>query len=175
MRDPRSSKSTHARGSVLSERGLVLSERGSVLVESALVLPLLVMFLLGSVDVGMWVFQTTQAASAARSGARAGILRYRAADQIGSDDNNAIRLAVARDVGAKPGISIQVTCVGPDDVTVLPTGCVGASVVSPDRISVRVGWDRPSLTFLTESFGVTQRISGAAIMVINGRPPSVVP
>lgn len=151
------------------------SERGSVLVEAALVLPLVILFMLGAVDLGMWVFQTTQAGSAARSGARVGILHYRLADQTGSTDEASIRNAVARDAATDAVVSVVIRCVGPGSTTVLPGGCSSASVVSPDRIMIKVSWDRPSLTFLTMPFGATQTVNASAVMAINGLPPGVAP
>lgn len=144
------------------------------MVEAALVMPMLALFLLAAADLGMWVFQTTQAASAARSGARVGILRYATADQGGTADEAAIRRAVDRDTDNLTGVAVQVRCVGPGTTTALPGGCQAASVVSPDRIMVEVSWSRPALTFLTKPFGATQRVSATAVMAINGRPSGVV-
>ena len=151
------------------------SERGSVLVEAALVMPLIVLFMLGAVDLGMWVLQTTQAGSAARSGARIGILHYRLADQTGSTDEASIRAAVTRDATTDAAVTVVIRCVGPGSTTVLPGGCQSASVVSPDRIMVKVSWNRPSLTFLTMPFGATQTVPASAVMAINGLPPGVGP
>ena len=150
-------------------------QRGSVLVEAALVLPLVILFMLGAVDLGMWVFQTTQAGSAARSGARVGILNYRLADQTGSTDEARIRTAVARDAATDAAVSVVIRCVGPGSTAVLTGGCQSASVVSPDRIMVNVSWSRPSLTFLTLPFGATQTVNASAVMAINGLPPGVGP
>lgn len=144
------------------------------MVETALVVPLVLLFLMAAVDLAMWVFQTTQAASAARTGARVGILRYREADMNASADETAIVKAVVRDAGTSK-LSVEIRCVGPGNTTVLPGGCQTASVVSPDRIMVKVSWSRPSLTFVTRVFGATQQVSGSAVMVINGRPSEVLP
>lgn len=149
------------------------SERGSVMVESALVLPILVLTMLGAVDLGMWVFETTQAASAARSGARVGILRYRFADVRHSEDEAAIARAVFRDAG-RYDFTTEIRCVGPGDTTSLAGGCQSASVVGPDRILVKVTWQRPAVTPLTKLFGATQMVSGTAVMVIHGRPSGVI-
>ncbi len=143
------------------------------MVEAALLMPLLALFLMAALDLGMWVFQTTQAASAARSGARVGILHYRLADQATGADREAIRLAIARDAGTPAGLSFEVRCVGNGDTTTKP--CSTASVTSPDRIMVKVSWFRPSLTFVTKPFGATQRVSGTSVMVINGLPAGVLP
>lgn len=150
------------------------SERGSLLVETALVLPLLILMLLAGVDLGMWVFQTTQAASAARSGARVGILRFRFADQWRSEDQRAIHQAIARDAG-RYDFTAEIRCVGPGDTTPLLGGCQSASVVGPDRILVKVTWERPAVTPLTVAlFGASQKVSGTSVMVIHGRPSGVI-
>ncbi len=143
------------------------------MVEVALLLPLLILLLLGALDLGMWVFQTTQAASAARSGARMGILNYRTADVVGTTDEAAVHLAVARDTDNQAGVAVDIDCVGDADTTTKP--CSTASVTSPDRIMVKVSWPRPPLTFVTKPLGLTQTITGTAVMVINGRPPGVQP
>jgi Flp pilus assembly protein TadG len=149
-------------------------QRGALMVETALVLPLLILTMLGGVDLGMWVFQRTQAASAARSGARVGILRFRHADQAYTADETAILRAVARDADTT-NFSTEIRCVGPGDTISLPGGCQSASVVGPDRILVRVTWERPAVTPLTKMlFGATQRVSGTAVMVIHGRPSGVI-
>ena len=143
------------------------------MVETALVLPLLILTMLGGVDLGMWVFQRTQAASAARSGARVGILRFRLADQRYTPDETAILRAVARDVGSGD-FTTEIRCVGAGDTTSLAGGCQSASVMGPDRILVRVTWKRPAVTPLTRMlFGAEQSVTGTAVMVIHGRPSGV--
>lgn len=142
--------------------------------ETAFILPILILVMLGGVDLGMWVFQSTQAASAARSGARVGILRFRQADQWYSADEAAIFRAIARDAGTAD-FTTEIRCVGPGDTTPLPGGCQSASVVGPDRILVKVSWERPAVTPMTVLlFGANQKVSGTAVMVIHGRPPGVV-
>jgi Flp pilus assembly protein TadG len=143
------------------------------MVETALVLPVLILILLGGVDLGMWVFQSTQAASAARSGARVGILRFRHADQWYSEDESAILRAIARDAGTTD-FEAEISCVGPGDTIPLPQGCQSASVVGPDRIMVKVTWRRPAVTPLTMAlFGSSQEVRGTSVMVIHGRPSGV--
>ena len=149
-------------------------ERGALMVESALVLPLLIFMLLGGVDLGMWVFQSTQAASAARSGARVGTVRFRQADQWYSDDEAAIFRAISRDAG-RADFEAEIRCVGPGDTKPLLGGCQSASVMGPDRILVKVTWERPTVTPVTKMlFGSTHRVSSTAVMAIHGRPSGVV-
>lgn len=55
-------------------------ERGVVAVEMAFVMPLLVLFLIGSLQVGLVVVGTSSSSNAAREGARAAAIRYECAD-----------------------------------------------------------------------------------------------
>ena len=54
--------------------GRFRGDDGAILVEAAFVLPVLLFIILGLVDFSMWEFQRSQASSAARDGARVGIL-----------------------------------------------------------------------------------------------------
>ena len=152
------------------------SEQGVVLVEAAFAFPLLILFFLGLVDTGLWVFQRTQASGAARDGARMGILAYRQADVPTSADAAAIRDAIVRRVGSQPfgaALSVQVTCVGPADTVPLTGGCSNATVLDRDRIQVTVSWLRRPMSFVTLAFGTSQTVTGQAVMVIQDRPPGV--
>ncbi len=147
-------------------------EHGAVLLEVALVVPLLLLLVLGALDMGLWVFETTQAASGARDGARVGMLSYAQADVAGSDDAVAVRQAVEKRLGVRT-LSVDVQCVDPGDTTPLPGGCADANLTIPSRIDVRVSWQRTPLSFVTEPFGVTRVVSSRAQMSISGRPPGV--
>ena len=50
--------------------GMRRTERGAALVETAFVLPILMLFVLGMIDLAMWNFQRSQTSSSARDGAR---------------------------------------------------------------------------------------------------------
>ena len=152
------------------------SQRGAALVEAALVLPLLVLFFLGMIDVGLWVFQGTQASAAARDGARVGILTYRQADVPTSLDAAAIRDAIVRRVGSEPfgqPVTVVVQCVGSAQATPIVGGCSAVNVLNRDRIDITVSWPRRPLSFVTLPFGTSQTVSGRAVMVILDRPAGV--
>ncbi len=152
------------------------SERGATLVEAAVALPLLVLFVLGMVDMGLWTFQSTQASSGARDGARAGILRYQQADIPTSADAVAIRRAIERRIGAQPfgaPLTVQVRCVTAGQSLPVTGGCAAASVLNRDRLEVTVSWLRRSLSFVTLPFGTSQTVRGKTAMVILGRPSGV--
>jgi Flp pilus assembly protein TadG len=60
------------------------NDRGAAAVEMALVMPLLVLFLIGSLQVGLVVVGNSSATNAAREGARAASIRYECADNHSS-------------------------------------------------------------------------------------------
>jgi Flp pilus assembly protein TadG len=138
------------------------------LVEAAFVVPLLFLFILGILDIGMWEFQNSQASSAARDGARVGILQYLDADTSGQNNNTAIVNAVrARLAGRAP--TVTVTCMGPSTTTVIP--CDNTIDVDSDRIKVDVTWTRPPLSFVSKLGGTsTQTVHASSTMQINGLP-----
>lgn len=151
-------------------------ESGTALVEAALVFPLLMLFLLSMLDVGLWVFQSVQASAGARDGARAAILGYRQADVATSADAAAIRAAIERRIGSRvfgSPITVQVRCVQPSDPTPIAGGCAAATVLDRDRIDVMVSWERRSMSLVTVGFGSSQTVSGRAVMLIQDRPPGV--
>lgn len=135
------------------------SERGTVLLETALALPLVILFIVGSADMGLGVFNRTQAASSARDGARRGSLSYLQADISGSSDAAAITDAIGQRLGRGSFVT-AIHCVGPNDTTPLPGGCAAASVISQDRIQVVVTWQVPGL----------RTARGSALRSLNGLP-----
>ena len=111
-------------------------ERAAALLEVAFTLPILLVSILGFVDLGMAVFQSSQASSAAADGARVGIIRHEQADVANSSDRVAIESAVrARLVGQEVD-AITVECIGPTDTT------VACTLADPevDRLRVTVSW-----------------------------------
>lgn len=135
------------------------SERGTVLLENALAVPLVILFVIGAAELGLGILNRTQAASAARDGARRGILSYWQADIAGSSDAAAIAGAISQRLGDRTFVA-AIHCVGPSDTTPLPGGCAAASVLSGDRIQVAVSWQAPGL----------REASGIALMGLSGLP-----
>ncbi len=151
-------------------------ERGAALLEAAFAFPVLVLLILGMVDVGLLVFQSTQAGAAAREGARAGILRYQEADIPTSADAAAIRAAVSRRLGrtvADEPITVGIRCVGPSGTVALAGGCSSADVLGRDRLHVTVSWEHRPLSFVTLGLGAARTVSARSAMVVLGRPPGV--
>src|SRR5436305_1032881 len=94
-------------------------QRGVTIVEAAFVVPLLFLFILGVLDIGMWEFQNSQASSAARDGARVGILKYLNADTSGQANNTTVVNAVKARLGGRTP-TVTVTCMGPSTTTAIP-------------------------------------------------------
>jgi Flp pilus assembly protein TadG len=143
-------------------------ERGDTLVEAAFVVPLLFLFILGVLDLGLWEFQNSQASSAARDGARVGILQYLNADTAGQANNTAVVSAVNARLGGRAP-SVTVTCIGPSSTTA--KACDNAINVDSDRIKVDVSWARPPLSFVSKLGGTnSQTVHASATMQIGGLP-----
>jgi Flp pilus assembly protein TadG len=148
-------------------------DRGVTIVEAAFVVPLLFLLVLGMMDIAMWEFQNSQASNAARDGARVGILSYTTASgstgSPGGTDYTAINNAVKGRLGNQ-SYSLTVTCVGPTDETA--TSCATANITPPgiDRLKVVVTWSRSSFSPLSKYIGVSQTVTGTAVMQLVGKP-----
>jgi Flp pilus assembly protein TadG len=115
---------------------------GAVLVEAALVLPIILFVMLGMVEYSVAELQANQASSAARDGARVGILDYKQADVPGSAANNAIVAAVNARLLGQRNVTVTVTCLKSDGTTVV---CANA-VAEQDRIQVVTSWPYQKIT-----------------------------
>lgn len=157
-------------------RRAVRDDDGVAIVEAAFALPILFMFIMALIDLGMWSYNSNQAANAARDGARAGIIDFQEADDPTSDDWQTIVDAVEAHL---PGRSIdedaiEISCVEPDDQPITG-GCWNARV-DEDRIRVEVAWSWDLLTPIAGLIGVDSGAStGTATMAIVGRPVAGTP
>lgn len=130
-------------------------DRGAGVVEAAFVIPLFMFLILGMIDLGFGAFQSSQATSAARDGARYGILHK--LDEAGVEAEVRARLIKVA------GLATDVECLdGLSGTTVIP--CAQAAR-GEDRIRVAVEWPYDAPTPLGEAFG-GDRIRGVATMVI---------
>lgn len=113
-------------------------DESGVIVETALVIPIFLVLLMGMIDIGIGVFQSSQATSAAADGARSAIIWDDDAtelDVVGTPEHTRIAEAVAgRLVGQEH--TFKVSCVTPDGSTVL---CSDANP-DTDRVKVAVTW-----------------------------------
>jgi len=148
------------------------NDRGAVIVEATLVLPLFIAVILGLIDLGYAVFQTSQATNAARDGARSAILSYAQADVSGSSDNARVVAQVQGRLAGQAVKSITVSCLsGQSGSTTI--ACASAEPNS-DRIRVAVSWTYTPLTPAGAVVG-TITISGTATMGIVGSPETLAP
>jgi hypothetical protein len=135
------------------------------LVEVAFALPVLLFVLLGFVDLGMAVFQSSQASSAAADGARVGILHYRRADVANSADRVAIESAVKAKLVGQEVDSITVTCV---DRTSAAVACADADP-DVDRLRVSVSWNLHPISPMGHLIP-GRVLTGRATMSLIGQP-----
>jgi Flp pilus assembly protein TadG len=151
-------------GAAARRRQRARGTRGAVLVEAAFVLPLFLLLIFGMIEFGYAEYLDSQSSSAARDGARVGILD--------PTDTDGIRAAVrAKLVGLTPD-TITITCLA---------GLSGNTTVScsdaefnQDRIRVHLSDARAPLTPVGSMFG-SPTLRGTATMVITGLPVVVSP
>jgi Flp pilus assembly protein TadG len=152
-------------------RGRKRDERGVTIVEAAFVIPVFFVLIFGLIDMGLWTLQKGQASSAARDGARAGIvlhIRGVAGSPTSSANVTAINNAVASKLDSSQIKAVTITCVSGTTGSTIPCSTV---VNGRDRLKVEVQWQRPFLTFIGSIFGGnSQTITGTTTMVIAGAP-----
>ena len=140
-------------------------QRGSTRVEFAIVSVVAFALMFGMANIGLAVFGNSVGSSAARDGARVGIINYVDADIPGSANNLVIVDAVKkRLVGAVDYQSTTVVCRPADDLTATEP-CQPSSVDfdRSDLIEVTVTWKTKGLAPVTTH-------SATARMVIGGAP-----
>jgi Flp pilus assembly protein TadG len=140
------------------------ADAGAAVVETAFVLPVFFALILGLVDLGLAVFQNSQASSAARDGARVAILSYAHADVTGSADRTTIEREIRRRLAGQNVDTVTVQCLDTNGAT---ETCANADE-SADRVKVTVSWAFRPLGFLGAAAPHT--ISGASTMALVGKP-----
>lgn len=152
---------------MIRERGAHsrLNESGATLVEAAFVLPLLFAVLITFVDFGDFIIQNSQAAAAARDGARYGIIYY--------TDTAGIVAAAGRHVThvvSKPD-NITITCATPNPTASSPAvnsvDCAKA-VPGCDLMQVTINWPRTAFSPL--GVVLAKSVSATSKSVIIGGP-----
>lgn len=143
------------------------AQRGVTMVEAAIVLPIFLTMVLGFIDVGVGVFQTSQATGAAADGARVGILHHAEADVSGSAAEQAIEDSVRARLVGQDIESIVITCLTEAKSE------VGCGSVDPDSgfLRVEVSWPFEPISFVGAAFP-DQDIRGSATMAIIRQPTS---
>lgn len=137
-------------------------QRGVTIVEAAFVLPVFFMMVLGFIDVGFGVFQTSQATGAAADGARAGILW-----EDDSPDEEAIEEAVHGRLAGQDVEDIDITCLASDRTEVT---CPSVDA-DTGFLRVEVSWPYTPLSFVGAAFP-DQDITGSATMALVRQPTS---
>ena len=145
-------------------------EGGVALVEAAIALPIFFTMVLGVVDIGLAVLQTSQATSAAADGARVGILDHTQADVVGSDDHDAIVEAVEGRLVGQDVDEISVTCLTSSAASggTHATGCASADP-DTDFLRVEVTWTFQPVSFIGHGLPIRD-IEGTATMGIVRQP-----
>jgi Flp pilus assembly protein TadG len=144
-------------------------QRGAALVEAAIVMPLLMFFILGVIDYGMWAYQRSQVSSAARDGARTALIAVTGTDCTYpcSANNTLVRNAIKARLGSGQTFSFTVQCMSGSSTT--PKTCVvEPTTVDRDRVKVTVTWTRPAMTFVSKVFGASTTVSSSSTMTISG-------
>jgi Flp pilus assembly protein TadG len=143
-------------------------DRGVTIVEAAFALPILLTFMFGLIDLGMWTLNANQATNAARDGARAAIIDFRLADDDTSAHHAAVVEAVESRLAGQVVESVEVTCT--DQAGAELPSCASA-VVDRDSIRVDVGWNWNLITPVAAILGYDRGpATGSATMQIVGRP-----
>lgn len=146
-------------------------EWGVTMVEAAFVIPILFVFIFGLIDFGLWTLQKGQATSAARDGARAGIVLPLKNANSATDTANKNKVVAAIQArlpaGQVSASGVTMTCLSGSTGTT--KDCDDAQY-GFDRIRVEVDWQRPFLTFVGSAFGSASTITGTSTMVIVGQP-----
>lgn len=141
---------------------------GVTIVEAAFALPILLTFVFGLVDLGMWTLNANQATNAARDGARAAVIDFRDADDQGSAHHQAVIDAVEGRLAGQDVEAVDVTCV---DAAGTELSSCDAAVVDQDSLRVDVRWSWQLLTPVATILGYDEgAATGSATMQIVGRP-----
>ncbi len=150
---------------------------GVTIVEAAFALPILFMFIMALVDLGLWTYNSNQATNAAKDGARAGIISYTTADQAAGPDRAAIVAAIEAHVPGRrlaPG-DLTVSCVRSDGVAV-SGGCAAARPQFGDRLKVDVSWRWDLVSPIAGVVGSNTGLSsGTTTMALIGKPVAGTP
>ncbi len=149
-------------------------EGGTTIVEAAFAIPIFFLVLLGLVDIGLGVFQTSQATSGASDGARVAIVWPTDSSDLAAHFDE-VRAAVRdRLVGQTiPDSDITITCWPPPEQPKPPKPkefCY-SSALNPhrDRVEVTVKWRWRPVSFVGAALPA-QNIEGTTRMAIVSQP-----
>jgi Flp pilus assembly protein TadG len=132
-------------------RRTVQSDTGTTAVELALVITVLMTVALGAGDFGLWVFQRSEAAQAAREASRVAMIQPPATMGLQSSGPIYDAARAELDTGLTPVVSVS---------------CTNTCAPGFDTVTVTVGWDRSPLTMV----GVFDHVDGASSRTVVGTP-----
>lgn len=128
------------------------SDAGTTAVEFVLVALLLMTLALGAVDLGLWVFQKSEAEQAAREASRVAMIDPPSSSPVVLTSGPIYDAALAEiDSNLTPVVSVS---------------CSSTCVPGVDTVTVTVGWDRQPL-ILTK---VLDHVSGSSSRTVVGVP-----
>lgn len=146
-------------------------ESGTTIVEAAFAIPIFVLVLLGLVDIGLGVFQTSQATSGASDGARVAIIWPTDSTDLDTHFDK-IRAAVrGRLVGQTiPDRDITIKCSNSEEPKLSQDNCTSPAL-NPhrDRVQVTVKWPWRPVSFVGAALPA-QNIEGTTTMAIVPQP-----
>jgi hypothetical protein len=153
------------------------TERGAVAVEMVFILPLLMVLLIGSTQVGLVVLGNSVGSNAAREGVRVATIRYECADNhvsvrcpiTPSTDYNVIKAAVMAKIAGlvkANTVTVSVVCRQGSATGPIVLCEKGPATPAQDVVEVTVGWHHIGATPLVNDSGHT----AVARSVIVGRP-----
>jgi Flp pilus assembly protein TadG len=153
----------------------VRGDRGGVLVETALVAPFLFLLLMGLFDFGLFSLRQSQLSSAARDGARAGIITWDGADggtyaggacPSSPPSFASICTSALKRLAGSTATGVTVTCY--DGTTTTVKACASGVIVEGiDTMKVAVSYRFLSMTPVGQTFLPTNKTyNSSATMVI---------
>jgi Flp pilus assembly protein TadG len=137
------------------------NDQGATAVEFALVVLIILVLSLGAVDFGLWMFQKSEAAQAAREASRVAMISPPTA--FGTQASGSIYdAATAQIESSLPQFDVSVSCADAAGSAITdPSLCV-----SGDLVTVTVNWHRDPLTLV----GLTDTVSGTSTRTVVGLP-----
>jgi Flp pilus assembly protein TadG len=116
-------------------RGILRSQSGQSLVELALLTPILLLLVIGTVDMGRYAYISIQVGNAARAGAA-----YGAQSPIKAADTTGIKSAALNDGENIPGLNVTSTfvCECDNGGAITSTACTSACTTGNEVTSVQV-------------------------------------
>jgi len=134
-----------------------VGDQGVTTVEFAFVVFIIVLITMAGIDLGLWVFQKSEASQAAREAARVAMISP--PSTLGVQTSGTVYNAAVAEIESNlPEFSVSVSCADAagNDIT------DGTQCGSGDLVTVTVQWHRDPLTFV----GLTDTVSGSSTRTV---------